>query len=96
MANLDPRQEEMDLVEGEDTDMKETPSERFKRIANHRLSVSIQRMRLLRRMFEGANARNYEWTPEQAAKLVAALEAEVRQIDRLAHKRDEDEPIPLI
>lgn len=93
---VDARQEEMDLVEAEENGLKETPAERFKRVANHRLKVAVERLRLLRQMLDGNNARNYEWTDEQATKLVGILRDEVNQIEKRLFKREDDDHIPTI
>ena len=77
-------QEELDFeqpVEGE------SKNERFRRVANFRLTKAVERLRMLRQMFEGSTVNNYEFTEQQMHKLVTALNDEVNEINRLMAKR---------
>lgn len=65
----------------------ESKNERFKRVANYRLKTSIERLRMLRQMFEGSTVNNYEFTLDQANTLTKALYDEVDEIQRLMRKR---------
>lgn len=77
-------QEELDFdqpIEGE------SKNARFKRVANFRLRKAVERLRMLRQMFEGSTVNNYEFTAEQADKLTKALFDEVHEIQRLMQRR---------
>ena len=79
-----PAQEEFDFdkpIEGE------SKNERFKRVANFRLRKAVERLRMLRQMFEGSTVNNYEFTEAQMHTLVTALNDEVNEINRLMAKR---------
>jgi hypothetical protein len=90
-------QTEMDLDADEVTDLKETADERFKRVVNPRVKAAVERLRMIKRMFEGANARNYEWTPEQANRLIGILQGEVNDIADLVNKtKAQKDHLPLI
>lgn len=65
----------------------ETKAQRFKRVVNPRVKVAVKRMRMIRQMFEGQNANNYEFTQEQADKLYTTLYDEVAEIKDLMFKR---------
>lgn len=90
---------EMDF-EGEDDAavVGESKADRFKRVVNPRLKVAVKRLRMIRGMFEGANANNYEFSNEQRAKLIAGLRSEVDEIDRLMGRRmlNDEEPTLFI
>ena len=77
-------QEELDF---DQPILGESKNERFKRVANFRLTKAIERLRMLRQMFEGSTVNNYEFTEQQMHKLVTALNDEVNEINRLMAKR---------
>lgn len=52
----------------------ETKAEKFKRLAESRVEKALTAIALIRGL---SNKGNYEYTPEQADKIGAALEAEV-------------------
>lgn len=93
LKHLEKKEEEMANDEQEVMDFDtaavegESKNERFKRVVNPRLKVAVTRLRLIRQMFEGSTASNYEFTNEQHSKLVAALREEVDAIDKLMSKR---------
>lgn len=83
-AAAERQQEELDFdkpVEGE------SKLERFRRVANHRLKTSVERLRMLRQMFEGSTVNNYEFTGEQRDLIVKTLRDEVNEIERLMTRR---------
>ena len=55
----------------------ETKAERFKRLAESRVNRALKEIQLIGNL---ANKNNYEFTSEQASKIVAALSAEVRAV----------------
>jgi len=79
-----PAQEELDF---DQPILGESKNERFKRVANFRLTKAIERLRMLRQMFEGSTVNNYEFTEQQMHKLVTALNDEGNEINRLMAKR---------
>lgn len=56
---------------GGPVDPNETPAARFVRLAKARTPLAIKRIASITALFRGAG---YEWTPDQAAKVKAALE----------------------
>lgn len=66
----------------------ETPAERFTRLANYRLRKTIERMRMLRNLA----GPSYEYTQEQAEKMIAALRAEVDVLETLFGDDEDDIP----
>lgn len=65
----------------------ETKSDKFRRVVNQRIATAVERLRLIRKMFEGANASNYEFTQEQRVKMIDMLYGEISAIDELMCKR---------
>lgn len=55
----------------------ETPAERFSRLAKFRVNGVVERMRGLSNL---ARHPDYEWTPEQAAEIIAQVQ---KALDRL-------------
>ena len=55
----------------------ETKSEKFVRLAPKRVVRAINSMRSLRKL---ANRNSYEWTDEQAQKILAAIAAEAKAL----------------
>jgi hypothetical protein len=90
-------QTELDLVQEAPEPENETKADRFKRIAQPRLVSIVERMRLLRKMFEGANANNYAFTAEQADKISDTITKELERINELmdARLRDDKEKIDV-
>jgi hypothetical protein len=92
MKNED--QTEMDYEDAEV--LGETKAERFSRVVNPRFKVAMKRIKMIRQMFEGPTANNYEFTDAQRVTLVKALTAEVELIDRLMTKRLHGEPEDVV
>lgn len=76
----------------------ESKSDRFRRVANYRLRKSVERLRMIRQMFNGTTASNYEFTAEQMQALTSILRAEVDEIQRLMERRlaRRDDNIPQL
>lgn len=77
-------QEELDF---DNPIVGESKNARFKRVVNYRLTKAVERLRMIRQMFEGTTANNYEFTEEQMGKLTKALFDEVNEINRLMARR---------
>lgn len=61
------------------SEVKETRSERFHRLAVARMNAALKQLRLIENL---ANRNNYEWTEAEAAKMVTALRKSVDEIER--------------
>jgi hypothetical protein len=84
--------DQMDFDDVEDAAVTgENKADRFKRVINPRLKVAVKRLRMIRGMFEGATAYNYEFTEAQRDTIVRGLMAEINEINRLMNKRFEDD-----
>lgn len=90
-------QQTLDFNAENDAPEGETKDQRFKRVAGHRLKVAIERIRLLRQMFEGQAANGYEYTEDQIATLHGALYLELSDMENAARKRFRTErPVPTL
>lgn len=58
----------------------ETKNERFKRLAESRANVIIQKIRLIGNL---SNRRNYEYTKKEVDELFRAIESELKSTKRL-------------
>lgn len=56
---------------------EETKAQKFSRLGSMRATKAINAMRALQKL---ANTNNYEYTPEQVAKIVDALKTEVEGV----------------
>ena len=77
-----------DQTETETGNNTESKADKFKRIANSRLLKARDAIRTLRKC---ANTRDYDYTPEQAAKVIAILNDEVTYLESL-FESGSDEP----
>lgn len=59
------------------TDGKRDPRAKFVELANARVSRTIKELRLIGNLF---NRKNYEYTDDEAKKILRALEAEVEAL----------------
>jgi hypothetical protein len=57
--------------------VEETKADKFKRLANSRVPKALAAIANIRGI---ANKANYEYTPEQTAKIMGALEAEMTKL----------------
>lgn len=65
------------------SDVKETKSEKFKRLAVARVNACLHQMKLIKNL---ANRNNYEWTDEEVKKIVDALQRSVNDINQAFKK----------
>ena len=57
---------------------EETKAERFIRLAEYRMGKTVKDIKQLAQL---ANNNNYEWTEDQAKKIIRALDAEVQALE---------------
>lgn len=57
--------------------INEKREEKFKRLANSRTNAALQKLRLIANL---ANKSNYEWTEEEAKKIISVLEEQMRVV----------------
>jgi len=62
------------LSEATQGDLGRDPRERFVSLANSRVTSAIKQLRLVGNL---SNKKNYQYTPEDAAKILKALQREV-------------------
>lgn len=58
--------------------VEETKAEAFKRLANKRMTVALDKIRLVGNLHARGN---YEYTEEQVARMISALHAEIESIE---------------
>lgn len=87
MKHTNQNQTEMNYDQEEEDVFGETKAERFSRVANPRFQAAMKRLKMLRQMFEGTTANNYQFTDEQRKLLVQTLSNEVAMIDTLMQRR---------
>jgi len=91
--NADPSQAELDLQLEEDiaAPLNESKAARFKRVGQGRFAKAIKAIRLLSNL---GNKYSYDYTDEQADKLIAQLRKEVDEVERALRNETADEGIP--
>lgn len=65
---------------------QETRNERFKRLANARMNKCLKQLQLIENL---SNRSNYDWSEEEAKKIVATLKQSVASIE-MKFKQNED------
>lgn len=60
-------------------EVKESRSDKFRRLAVSRMNVTLKQLRLIKNL---ANRNNYEWTDAEAEKIVSALRKAVDGIEK--------------
>lgn len=67
--------------------VSETKNERFRRLAVARMNAALKQLKLIENL---ANRNNYEWTDEEAKKMVSALTKAVETIDKKFKKTESE------
>lgn len=65
--------------DGQPAKPQETKAQRFRRLANRRVPVALKRIEHVRNL---TNHAQYEWTAEQAERILSALRAAVEEVAR--------------
>ncbi len=63
----------------------ESKNDRFRRLAVARMNAALKQLKLIENL---ANRNNYEWTDEEAKKMISALNKAVESIDKKLKKTE--------
>lgn len=67
---------------------EETKAQKFKRLGAQRMTKARTAVRLVGQVFSS----NYEWTPEQASKVITDLKSWVAEVEKKSSVKPQDAP----